>query len=904
MNLRVAPTPAEIQAIKNLSSEARADLAAQICATDPYTIFDAVEGKEGKQIICPKCGNGSGSSKTGIIPKFEGGKWLYHCFKCNDFKGDLISVIADANNLSTRGEDFFEVLAIGARILGLNVSDAPHTPKFKTAAPTKEDTAKLEQIRADLALPNNLSAFPKKKYRGLYMSSLKKFGVIYVEKWLPIWARLQNIHVTPTPRMLFPAGEHYLARLTVPLDKFKGAADFECIKDKPHAGTKHPFGIWTISAETKYIIIVEGELDVVSIYQALEQICPEKLKEIAIIATCSAIKGGAVADEVVDALKKFDLIGKVKVLINYDADDAGKDFAPKLREFFLLKDCPAVCDFLPTHSDGSKRDANNILVEGDDDSITGTTGEIELANLILAMLARNESKWCESLAEINTLRYEKAKKESAEKAKRSDEQILKTLLYSPQNDMDNATRLAVKFGDIIRYNTETERWGLFNDGVWKFETSSNSALYPYARQIADIIKENLPKLPEQKFTKNADGSISGDPNFKPPTDEEKKNFAIIDSLQRSWRKQKTQRNAIEMLKGVPEILINSKELDAHPNLINCKNGVVVDLKTGKYFPASADFYLTQQAGANYNPNWTQEDNHVVEIFLREILPAKDFRECLLKWLGYNLTGEVNEERFVFIKGRGGNGKGTLSKVLLKMLGDYACSFPIGGILRRKSYDANAATTAINILKNKRAVIAEEIPPNANVDPAQLKILTGGDAIPIRLNYGEYQNMEPTFKLTFSGNNNLQFPDANDYGIKRRLINIPFEQDFTQNPDPHLKAKLLEQSALDYFFNKLIRVAKQWYDEGLTIPAVVQSAADEYLKSQDFIAEFIAENCEYDANSYITRKDFTDKLFVAYPRETPGNAQTLREMLEKIEGVEYKRDKKSMVLKGIKWRTQN
>ncbi len=873
--------------------------------------------------ICPFCGNGTGKSGDGLAVKEYSWGYGFTCFKENKSYNnfDLLGVYYNLD----KSREFVELCLRACADFGIFLSvdetqyrkparqfrqntppAAPITPppkKEKTAeeiAKEQDDAEKaqkkIEMIRADLSQPDNLFNYPDEKYCGLNMESLRKFSVIYVKKWLPIWARLKNKNATPTPRMLFPAGNHYLARLTVPLENYKNARDFEFIKEKPHEGQKHPFGIWTITAATKYLIVVEGEKDCISIWQALNIIFEgnEILETVSVVATCSAITGGAVANEIVDCIKNFKLLEKIKVLIIFDNDDTGEKDAPELRKYFLGKEISAVYDFLPTHEDGTKRDANDILIEGDDNSITGTAGEIELAILIYDMINRNENKWLDAIAEINALCYENAKK-AAEKNQKSEKEKINQLLYLPHSDLGNARRIKIMYGDIIRFDTEREIWGFYENDVWKFATSSSSALYPFTQKIADAIEKHKPE--RQTPTLNSDGSI--DPNFE--IDEEKaKKISLAEKLQRSWQKIKTQRNAIELLKGVPEILIRSKELDAHPNLINCKNGVVVDLRTGKYFPTAPELYLTQQAGANYNPEWQADDDHKVEKFLRDILPNKNFRQFLLRWIGYCITGEVNEEKFLFIKGRGGNGKGTLTKILLKMLGDYGCSFPIGGILYRKTYDANAATTAINILENKRLAFGEEIPPNAKVDSAQIKILTGGDIVPARKNYSEYRNIAPTWKLTFSGNNDLIFPDATDYGIKRRFFTIPFTADFTgENADLTLKSALLEQSALDYFFNKLIRQAGDWYKEGLQIPDEIKAAADDYLHSQDFIAEFIAENCEYCPDGVITRKDFVDKLFESYPREIPKNQNNLTEMMKKIDGVEYKRVGGTYKLFGIK-----
>ena len=144
VNLKPFITDEDVKAIAVLSKDARADLAAQINETSPFEIFDLVEGKT-DEIICPVCGSGThGNNNTGIKPKFKNGVWLYHCFAGNDLEGDLIKIIADANNLATNGADFFKVLAIAAKILGLNVFNCgtparkPPTTSALMNAPKKE----------------------------------------------------------------------------------------------------------------------------------------------------------------------------------------------------------------------------------------------------------------------------------------------------------------------------------------------------------------------------------------------------------------------------------------------------------------------------------------------------------------------------------------------------------------------------------------------------------------------------------------------------------------------------------------------------------------------------------------------------------------------------------------------
>ena len=786
----------------------------------------------------------------------------------------------------------------------------PPTTAALMNAPKKENVEEnlifqqkyLEYTQADIEqsrgkLRDFLNTCKENKFRGLTIETLEYFGVGYIENWInPKIRALIAINEykekngtpknppPPSRRIIIPSGNHYNA-VALPDDRKPISKKYW----KMHAGEKITFGLKTLNtANTETIFATEGEIDAISIWQALKNIVKTNFKNLGFIANLSLS-----ATKWYNDLDNLFASRSEKPTVIWIGDGDHRDEDKKHRQELLKRGYPT---FVKYFTDENKKcDANDVLQQ---------EGDFGLFNKIQPFWSYAETNLDSVKNEISNIQSElqaAAEKERAEKEKIEYEKKVNQLLYLPQTDLDNARRIEIMFGDVIRYNTTTELWGFYENGVWKFETSSNSALYPYTAEIAKIIKDNTPELQTQNFTKNADGSIDADADFVPPTDEEKKKVEIIENLQRSWRKTKHQRNAIEMVKGVRQMLIAQKELDAHPNLINCKNGVVVDLKTGKYCPASPTFYLTQQAGANYIYDWKENYDHKVEKFLREVQPNNDFRNCLLMWLAYSLTGEVNEEKFLFIKGRGGNGKGTLTKILLKMFGDYGCSFPIGGILYRKNHDANAATTAFNILENKRAAFGEEIPPNAKTDPSQIKILTGGDNLPTRKLYKGYGAFSPTWKITFSGNNDLQFPDANDYGIKRRLIVIPFEQDFTKNPNTSLKNELMEQSAIDYLFNKLVRLAPVWYKDGLIIPNAVKEVADDYLKAQDFIADFIDEYCERRPDSVISRKEFVERLREVYPRETPPNNQTLKEMLEKIDGVSYTRRNKGNFLKGIDWK---
>ena len=236
-----------------------------------------------KTYICPICGNGSGDSGDGLaVEKYSWG-YNYRCFKCGQ-NFDSIKLLAIHYNLDTRA-GFIEILKRAAADFGINFDFSDFNSYHdlqpfnfdesvlhkkspeETAEEVKktEEKAKLDKIIAfDIKLAQkqlkNLPLDDKGTWRGLTLDTLRHFDCGYIPDWTPPVTRLKGIKSTPTPRVIIPSANHYLARLIVPLDNFKNVHDFQYIKQKPHNGTKGVFGIDTISNK----IVVSSPLAQVS----------------------------------------------------------------------------------------------------------------------------------------------------------------------------------------------------------------------------------------------------------------------------------------------------------------------------------------------------------------------------------------------------------------------------------------------------------------------------------------------------------------------------------------------------------------------------------------------------------------------------------------------------------------
>lgn len=325
--------------------------------------------KDGKSYICPFCDNGTGDDGTGITPAFIGGAWLFHCFKCGE-KFNNFRIFSNEFDLETSGKEFIKLCK---RICTCN------SIPYKFDDDNDSDIKKIDLIKADIAAARaGLNNCPPRFFRSLTFETLSFFKCGYLHDWTPVDSRIKGKFATPTPRLIIPAGIHYLARLTVPLESFPPDAQ-KFIKPKQHEGEKVIFNFESIAANSVNII-VEGEFDAMSIWQVTSGKIP-------VVAT----EGAAVSKKMLESLKKKFAAAEKKpqFLILFDSDKAGKTAAPKFQSDLVAAQFPAVYDFL--FAEDTKRDFNDILRE---------EGEVKLFEMVQNLIDKATPKLAEITAEM------------------------------------------------------------------------------------------------------------------------------------------------------------------------------------------------------------------------------------------------------------------------------------------------------------------------------------------------------------------------------------------------------------------------------------------------------------------------------------------------------------------------
>ncbi len=250
-------------------------------------------------IICPLCGNGSGSSGTGISEWKEG---YLSCFKCG-FHGDIVDLVkADLN---------------------VGYSDAVNFILQKVS--------NVEVESSDFSAFEGSSAEIYCKSRGLSAGTCKKFGLKFAEKWTHPKAPTSPY----SSRLIIPTSQSSYVAYAL-----SGEIDEKYRRQK--VGKNHFFNFSALN-QNEPVFVVEGEIDALSVEEV----------------GCHAVSLGGVNNikNFVDEVKKLE---KVPILLlALDNDVAGKNAESELKR---LLDAENISCYLSDINLGEK-DANDALVK-------------------------------------------------------------------------------------------------------------------------------------------------------------------------------------------------------------------------------------------------------------------------------------------------------------------------------------------------------------------------------------------------------------------------------------------------------------------------------------------------------------------------------------------------------------
>lgn len=376
----------------------------------------------------------------------------------------------------------------------------------------------------------------------------------------------------------------------------------------------------------------------------------------------------------------------------------------------------------------------------------------------------------------------------------------------PLTELGYARRLIAQHGKTLRYVVPWNQWLFWNGARWAPDLDGHvqRCMKLIAREVhTSLIKDGVDfKDPSMRAAKRAESSS-----------------AI--------------KGALALAATEPEIALVPEQLDAHPYLLNCRNGVV-DLQTGELRPHTPELLLTKIARGAYLPG---APGPVFEQFLARIQPSEEMRKFIRRLLGHSLEGKVTAHILPIFYGDGANGKSTLTDAAMHAAGDYADAGD-PDLLRARTFDAHP--TGVADLFGRRLVLIHESDAGHRLAEGTVKRLTGGDRLKARRMREDFWSFDPSHTFVML-TNHKPIVGGTDEGIWRRLRLVPFETVIpAAERDESLGAKLAAEA--DAILTWLIDGYLDWRINGFGEPATVTEATQAYRAESDPLGRFLAERC--------------------------------------------------------------
>ena len=284
-------------------------------------------------------------------------------------------------------------------------------------------------------------------------------------------------------------------------------------------------------------------------------------------------------------------------------------------------------------------------------------------------------------------------------------------------------------------------------------------------------------------------------------------------------------------------------------------------------PHRREDMLTKLAPVTYDPNATSP---LYDGMFAWAQPDAGMRAYLHRVGGYSLTGDAGEQKLWFWYGRGRNGKGVTIESWSHVAGDYSGTIPIASLLDQGvKKRGDAASPDLAKLGGVRMLRSSEPGRNEKLDSGLIKLVTGGEPIPVRNLHRGFFDLVPRFKLIISGNTKFDIPDTDD-GIWGRLKLIPWNRNILKPEegvpdwptlDIHLVDKIKAQEAAGVL-NHLIRGLLDYMAHGLAEPKSVTAATAAYRDQSDPLARFL-RLCVVEERGSRVQSSKLHEVFVAW-----------------------------------------
>ncbi|WKZ69165.1 MAG: phage/plasmid primase, P4 family [Melioribacteraceae bacterium] len=327
-----------------------------------------------------------------------------------------------------------------------------------------------------------------------------------------------------------------------------------------------------------------------------------------------------------------------------------------------------------------------------------------------------------------------------------------------------------------------------------------------------------------------------------------------------------------------EELFFERDFNSDKMILNFKNGLY-DLCKQQLMPHTPHHKSTIQFPLVYDP---AAECKLFEEKIIEILGSKEVVDFILKWMLYTMIPTYEYQKFLFLLGKGANGKSTLINLWSAFLGKQNVR---NQSLKDLSTNANYS---VQQLVGKLANFSNEI-SSSEKESSILKSLSGGDTIAARQIYEKPLEFYNNARLIIAANRMPSFKEV-DNAILRRLQIVKFENNFEKNPDPTLDKKLIMELSgiLNLVLSKVPEIIREDGSVYFDSPKHVDENIEVFKRKTNSIGEFVEQSCDLTAESGIDCATTLKHIYASYQhwcnKEQGTTAKSRTEFMNTLESL--------------------
>ncbi len=445
-------------------------------------------------------------------------------------------------------------------------------------------------------------------------------------------------------------------------------------------------------------------------------------------------------------------------------------------------------------------------------------------------------------------------------------------------EFGNAERMLDHYGAGLRYVPELDAWFSWTGVYWQ--------RVPLVH-LEHLAKETVRALPDEGKAIDSDG--------------ERADFYKFCGLS---QRVMMVRNMVSLAQSDPRVVVSVDELDRNPNLFGVANGAV-DLFTGDLLAPDMNHLITTVAAVDYDP--TAAAPLFEETLLDVFSGDADMVDFFARLIGYTLMGDPKEDVLVIPYGGGANGKSTVLGAIRDALGAHAKIANAETFLTSgHGSAAGGAREDVLRLRGARFVYVTEPEENSELREGLIKSMTGGEAMPARGLYSRITVQVPPTWVALMPTNHRPIVKGDDHAIWRRLLPVPFLRNFDAPGETNDKARAAKLALeLPGILRWCVAGALAYQREGLTAPASVHKAHEDYRADMDLLGDWLNECCETGAEYF----EGSARLWASWERYAGSRGELrfisstknlIRRLLSR--GFEPVRTRKARGLRGLRVRS--